>query len=288
MAKIKICIIPVIKSARLYLWPAIVLNSLIMTICVNNSGIKGFWLGISLSMVTSFGFIFNDLCDRKIDRYNQSLRLEMVGKETIIVAVFIAVGFLLSGLLIGYQIHERTMLFLMVIICGLIFYSLLGRKFLFFANLLAAYLGVSPLWGPLLIFRVYENFYVFSVFSMLLLLVAREIFLDLKDRHGDERGGRNTIVTIFGVRVATICALLLILSGGIIELVIIKKFVNIQYLLKWILYLIVLLITSMSFIPAFRIFSQGSHRKNFRLFIASSGISMNIVPLLFLIYYLFK
>ena len=57
-------------SARIYLWPIILLNSIAISLSINYNLLQGAIIGISLSFISSFGFLINDIWDRPIDRIN--------------------------------------------------------------------------------------------------------------------------------------------------------------------------------------------------------------------------
>jgi len=261
-----------------------------MTLCLNVDFNKGLLFGSALCFVSSFGFLINDLWDRDVDYFNNSGRFENSNLETISFAVFMAVGLLFLGLKVGLEVHEGSWIFFLIITSGLVVYSFLVRRFLLLSNLLAAFLGISPLWGPILIFQNFEVFYILTIFAMYLLFISREIFLDLKDMRGDKIGGRNTVATIFGTKITSFVALLLIISGGIVEtLAIIRNTLEpTQNNIRFILFLITLAIGLMFFVPAFRILKLGPNKKNFQIFILLSGISMSFVPLLLLLYRFYR
>jgi len=203
-----------IRCSRLYLWPFVLANTVMMTICTGKSPMQGILLGTSLSLMSSFGFLINDLIDRKVDNLNGAKRMEAANKITISISFVSAISFLSLSLIMSSLISLKSLIWMSVIGLGLIAYSVFCRKVLLLATFTSATLSASPLWLPLLLWRNDENTFFINFSGLFfLLLIAREILLDSKDVKGDQQGGRHTIGTVFGEKISLITSIVLIAAS---------------------------------------------------------------------------
>lgn len=206
-------LIAVARSARPYLWSVILVNCLVIGASLDVSLWRCFLAGAILSCLASFGFLFNDLMDRKIDKLNNQGRLEDALAGTRIAAIVSGAAFAIAGLVLALYIQEPSALPLALsVFIGLVMYNLVLRRVPFVATALAAWLCASPFW-----FMMGLQFHHISLIHVLVLKMvvigtfAREVMLDLKDVRGDSAFGRHTIPSLVGHRVSCILALQLTL-----------------------------------------------------------------------------
>ncbi len=88
----------ILASARLYFWPLILANVLASAIVVDHQLYDAICLSLSLSFLSSFGLLINDLWDRHIDRINGIDRFASAGLLVVPSAVAVAMMSLLLGL----------------------------------------------------------------------------------------------------------------------------------------------------------------------------------------------
>src|SRR5436305_8321853 len=207
------------KSARLYLWPAIAGNAVIVTSASGAGIAKTFLLGMSICCLASFGFLVNDLLDRPVDRVNCAHRLEEAEPSLRRFACYSSAWFLVLGLLSSSAISSSSFGLSCWIAVGLALYSAIIRRVLLVANLLSALLGTVPLWAPLMLWRRHALFVLPLLLGIYIMFVAREIILDIKDEYGDRSVGRHTFATLYGGRVAGLVASCVSIAAGCIFLV---------------------------------------------------------------------
>ncbi|MFH1970877.1 MAG: UbiA family prenyltransferase [Patescibacteria group bacterium] len=269
------------NSSRIYLWPFILLNCIIMSITVDHDIFYGIIAGLSLCFLSSYGFLINDICDRNIDRVNLAGRLENADRSTIRVALIIALSFLIIALFLSL-IDYMLFALLVIISVVLTLYSILLRKFLIISTITAALLSLSPLWVPLIGRRI-ELFHLGITISMFIMLTAREIILDVKDRKGDKEGGRRTLPSIVGpARAKNIAFFLMLLSSLLMLLTLIPSLTLVSSLEA-----AVILVPACAFI--FLIIKSGLGTLNFldekisiEKFIIASRRGMALIPIVLL------
>jgi len=213
---------PICKSARLYLWPAAALNAFAVSLALGVPLVPGSLVSASLCLLASFGFVLNDLWDRNVDRMNTAGRLENANRTTCRLAWGSVALLLAGGLSLAALAGWRPFLLALTVATGLTLYTILVRRVLLAATLLSAILGTSPLWGPIILWETSVSQRVWLLLlSICLMFAAREILLDVKDEVGDRLALRHTFATIFGSRIATKVAVLIVLcsTGALLRVV---------------------------------------------------------------------
>ena len=240
--------------------------------------------GLVISMLASFGFLLNDLCDRNIDRVNRAGHFEDSTTTTLAVAVVTSLSFLSAALLISYQLGRAEFLLATGIAMALIAYSVLLRKLLLMPTIVAAILATSPLWSPLILWDAGDKSEWVFVWSLILMVAAREIFMDVRDRSGDLSGNRDTLATVFGGRIAKFVATLLTVSAGIPFIFSIAHNTRGHSII----------VTSFAFLLAGAIFcllvqpalktltDATDERRSIQRYVLSSRVAMALIPLLVL------
>src|SRR6266511_2372644 len=110
----------IISSMRLYFWPLIMANIVMMSITLSVAIWPALVFGLSLSVLASYGFLINDLCDRHIDRINRSGHFEHSTATTLTSAIFMALVLLIVGLACSAFLG-RAELTTALVISGLLF-----------------------------------------------------------------------------------------------------------------------------------------------------------------------
>ena len=204
----------VVRCCRPYLWVPIFANSIAAGLSVGMATSVSVAVGTILSCLASFGFLLNDILDRRIDKIDRKGRLEDAPAGTIAGAgatgaALAGAGVVLAALTGRYAVLALTL----VVLIGLVMYNAALRRVPFVATGLAACLCVSPLW--FVMGAEWENVTAAHVLVLKMAVIcafAREVILDLKDLKGDRAFGRYTIPSLLGHRVACVLAVELTLA----------------------------------------------------------------------------
>jgi 4-hydroxybenzoate polyprenyltransferase len=174
-------------------------------------------LGVSLSCLASFGFLLNDIWDRKVDLLNNAQRLEHEESRVIAGAGYMGFMNLLLGLGLASILGTKGILLAVVISAGLVVYTTALRRIAFFSTLLASILSLSPLVSPFVLFGGTNDPFLFGVVCVSwAILFGREILLDLKDVDGDRQVNRRTLPVLMGEEPSAILGATVILGGAIV------------------------------------------------------------------------
>ncbi len=213
-----------ILSARLGLWPAILLSSLAFGHLFDAEIAPTVILATNLCLVASVAFLFNDAWDARIDERNGVHRWNIHGSSDVWLFVG-SVAICLFAMGLAYFWLSWTAFVGLILTMGIsIAYTLFCKRIFLLGNVVAAVLAISPglimAIGALLNGQRSENIsWEASAFlgAGFLLLVSREIKFDEFDIAGDYYGNRATVPMILsgsalGVLHALMCggALLLL------------------------------------------------------------------------------
>jgi 4-hydroxybenzoate polyprenyltransferase len=204
------------RSGRFYFWPIICANTVSMTWVLGQDLKRAAVFSLVISLLASFGFLLNDLWDRNIDRINRARHFEESSAGILLIATGVGLFLLIAALIISYRLGTLEFAAAASIGLALIAYSVLFRKLLLIPTILAAVLATSPLWSPLVLWahNVSEWKWMF-IASIIIMVAARETFMDARDHPGDVIGGRDTVATLFGKGIAKLVATLLTVSGAV-------------------------------------------------------------------------
>lgn len=204
-----------IRSGRLVLWPAVILNTGLVAFDAGASLLTSLLLAVALSCVASFGFIINDCADVAVDSVNRVGRLETATVEKRRSVNVIGKILLCVGLYFSFLVNSLALGIMVGIAAGLVIYTHLARQRLVFATLLASILASAPLWfANLALGAKFTNLQSALIVAVLLFLMARELVFDAQDQAGDKHGGRRTFATAFGARTAISISLALHIAGA--------------------------------------------------------------------------
>lgn len=271
-----------VKTLRIYLWPAITLNSLVMSIFLTMTVYQGLIIGFGLSCLATFGFLINNYWDYSTDLINSADRSWQIDENGRRISLIIGLFFMILGFIFFLTLGVRELILGFIIALLLLFYSLLFRKMLLVANILSGFLILSPLYIPIIISRTDPSTFLYNfLIALFLIIVSREIVLDIKDKRGDSLTGRHTFPTIFDDRISFFIVFFFLLAGCTIFIISSLQ----DYYLNTPLF-VLLIIISIIFILTFLIstihvmFNSGK----FNQYIIFTNFAMLLVPFFLLIY----
>lgn len=276
----------IVRSMRFYFWPIVILNTTTMTVAVGGDATRGASFSVVICLLASFGFLLNDLWDRRVDKVNNSGHFESSGRRTIRGGAVVSIVCLIVGLGIAWLVGSTASEIAWLVAAGLAAYTVVLRRYLLVPTLLASVLAASPLWAPLLSWprNVRPMHWVF-VAGMTLLLAARETLMDVRDRPGDKVGERDTMATLFGPAIAKSAAFTLLISGAtLLCFVLGKQIVSLSSLGRFIATLSTCLVLLLVVIPAIKAVlvdsKTGGDYAAIQGFVFRSRAAMAFVPLL--------
>jgi len=206
----------IIRSGRFYFWPIIAANTVTMTLVVGGDPIRAAIFSTVISLLASFGFLLNDLWDRDIDRVNRAKHFEDSNAATIKLGIMAGVVFLITGLGIAYWLGPREFSVAVGMAVALGAYTIVLRRLLLMPTIVAALLATSPLWSPLVLWANDVSKWNWMFIAAIILMVsARETFMDARDQPGDIIGDRDTVATVFGRRIAKFVGTVITISASV-------------------------------------------------------------------------
>jgi 4-hydroxybenzoate polyprenyltransferase len=161
-----------------------------------------FIIVLASALTIASGYIINSFYDSKkdlINRPNKS-RLDRLVSQKTKLQVYFCLNFFVA--LIAFFVSFRAVIFFSAYIFLIWFYSHKVKKFLFWGNLMAAFLAVLPFFGILLYYKNFYEVIFFHASFLFLLLLVREITKDLENITGDLANDYQTIPTVYGEEIA--------------------------------------------------------------------------------------
>jgi 4-hydroxybenzoate polyprenyltransferase len=188
-----------------------------MTLAIGGDPIRAVTFSVVIACLASFGFLLNDIWDRDVDRVNKAGHFEHSDAITIRVGRLVGSSFLIGGLGIALWLGLREFILASIIALALTAYTILLRKLLIIPTIVAAVLATSPLWTPMVLWPKSIGLlkYVFLT-AIIIIVAARETLMDARDRLGDTAGGRHTLATVFGERIAKFVGVTLTISASVL------------------------------------------------------------------------
>jgi geranylgeranylglycerol-phosphate geranylgeranyltransferase len=163
----------------------------------------GAMLGAALStiLISSGGFVVNDILDIEIDRVNRPDRPLAAGKISVSAAWAAYVATTLIGILLAWTINSATGALSIVTATALFLYSYTLKKRFLIGHITVAALGalLFPFGGlaaGALFPTIYSVLFTFPAF------VAREVLKTVPDYEGDKANGVDNIATRYGPQTA--------------------------------------------------------------------------------------
>lgn len=161
-----------------------------------------FFIVLASSLTVASGYIINNFYDAQKDLINRPKKsmLDRLVSQGTKLQVYFVLNFIV--VLLAWLVSWRAVVFFIVYITLIWYYSHKLKKYPLIGNLTAALLAVLPFFGILMYFKnFYEVIFAHATFLYLLILV-RELIKDLENLAGDLVANYRTIPVIFGERTA--------------------------------------------------------------------------------------
>lgn len=206
-----------LDSCRLYFWPLIAANTAAATYGAGGDPWTSLDLSLVLCLLASFGFLANDLADRRIDLVNRAGHFEHANGGTLLIAAGTALLMVVTAMVLAWDAGPMDLITAASIASILLSYSYVLRRLPLVPNLATGVVASSPLWAPLMLSASGGRpWQWWQVGAIVLLLTAREILMDVRDQLGDIAGGRRTLPIVFGARRCASAAAWLTLAGVVL------------------------------------------------------------------------
>lgn len=200
-----------VMSARIGLWPAIVLSAFAFAQLLNYPLLETLALAVDLCLIASGAFLFNDLRDRDIDLVNRVHRWHLQTPSDIYLFGGASLSALVVVLASFLWLSQIAAIGVIIAIFASIAYSLVCKRLFLVGNVVAALLSLSPgiiMWTDVQARPPNEGdaLLVCALFcgAGFLLLLSREIKFDEFDVQGDQVGGRMTLPMVLGERALSV------------------------------------------------------------------------------------
>lgn len=183
-----------------------------------------FLIMLSSTLAIAGGYIINSFYDIKKDLINRPLKTSIeakVSRET-----QLRFYFTLNILSVGFAsfISFRAVVFYVVYIFLLWFYSHKLKKYPIIGNLTAAFLAIFPFWGILFHFMNFEIQIFWFGFFLYTLLVMKELAKDMENLAGDFANNYQTIPVVYGIRKSKILLRMLLIFAVIFAFFLVWRF----------------------------------------------------------------
>ena len=162
----------------------------------------------SMTVVTMFGFVINDVFDEAKDRAAGVARPLAMRQISACGAIRLAWVLLLLALWSATAVSLRAFTATLSIAAALVFYTFFARYAPIFKGIYTAGLACTPLWYGRIVSGASAPHYLYLILAMFVL--GREALMDVAERDGDFEAGLNTLPVVFGARKITILGLALI------------------------------------------------------------------------------
>jgi 4-hydroxybenzoate polyprenyltransferase len=188
-----------VQCARLYLWFTIIVSSTFMAASVGQPVFVGFAIGLSLSLIASAGFLFNDVVDFEIDAANGVGRLSDASRHTRTQACIIAIAFASGSILCAAAtLDHKSLAGVCMVLLGAVAYSYPLRSIPVISTALSTTVSTSPMWFPVFASGEAHPRHILIVLASFMSVFARELILDVRDASGDRAYRRYTIPVLIG------------------------------------------------------------------------------------------
>lgn len=157
-----------------------------------------FFLVLATAAVVAAGYIINNFYDSEkdlINRPQKTLLDRFVSQRTKLSVYFILN---LLGIFFASYVSFRTVVFFSIYIFMIWFYSHRIKKILFFGNLVASILTITPFFAIFLYYKNFESVIFVHAAFLYLIIVMRELVKDLENMKGDLALGYRTIAVVYG------------------------------------------------------------------------------------------
>jgi 4-hydroxybenzoate polyprenyltransferase len=160
---------------------------------------------LSAALIAAGGNVFNDYCDRELDKIQKSHRPIPAGKISELAALIWSGLLSITGLLIAFFITGAAILIASWALVLLLFYSWKLKAKPLIGNVSVAFIAaLAFVYGGVAVRSIGPAIWAGTM--ALLFHLAREIIKDVEDRAGDAEAGACTFVVRFGLKAGRFAA----------------------------------------------------------------------------------
>ncbi|HET8752863.1 MAG TPA: geranylgeranylglycerol-phosphate geranylgeranyltransferase [Salinimicrobium sp.] len=157
-----------------------------------------FFMVLATAAVVAAGYIINNFYDSEKDLINrpQKTMLDRFVSQRTKLSVYFILNLL--GIFFASYVSFRSVVFFSIYIFMIWFYSHRIKKILFFGNLVASILTITPFFAIFLYYKNFESVIFVHAAFLYLIIVMRELVKDLENMKGDLALGYRTIAVVYG------------------------------------------------------------------------------------------
>lgn len=161
-----------------------------------------FFLVLATASAIAAGYIINNFYDSEkdlINRPHKTMLDRFVSQRTKLSVYFILN---LASIFFASYVSFRTVVFFSLYIFVIWFYSHRLKKLLFFGNLVASILTITPFFAIFIYYKNFETVIFVHAAFLYLVVVMRELVKDLENLKGDILQGYRTIPVVYGEKLS--------------------------------------------------------------------------------------
>lgn len=162
----------------------------------------GFLTGFFIS---GFSMIINDYYDLEVDRINQPERPLASGKITLRMALFLALTFLIFGVITSLIISINNFIIASVFALIAWLYSYWGKKKVILGNIMVALsISIPYLYGGMVVENGIKPILLWLTLVTFLAAMGREVIKTISDVAGDEIRKIRSVARVYGIKKASL------------------------------------------------------------------------------------
>ncbi|MEE3034634.1 MAG: geranylgeranylglycerol-phosphate geranylgeranyltransferase [Bacteroidota bacterium] len=170
-----------------------------------------FCLVVATALATSSGYIINNYFDAEKDKINrpQKFLLEHLISQKLQLRIYVLMN--LTCLAISWVFSFKAVMFFLVYILGILFYSIMIKRLFWLSNFYKAFLTILPFFAITLYFKNFEQIIFLYAGFLFLLILLKDIVKDFENFKGDWVHSYKTLPVVFGNPVTKFILSILIL-----------------------------------------------------------------------------
>jgi 4-hydroxybenzoate polyprenyltransferase len=157
-----------------------------------------FFMVLATASIVAAGYIINNFYDSEKDLINrpQKTMLDRFVSQRTKLSVYFILN--LAGIFFASYLSFRAVSFFAIYIFVIWFYSHRLKKILFFNNLVASVITITPFFAVFLYYKNFDTVILVHAAFLYLIILMREPVKDLENMKGDIAQGYRTIPIVYG------------------------------------------------------------------------------------------